>query len=95
MENESSQETIILREILSTIRPSLSDTEYFDIADFIEAGESGLATDTIFCAISEDQIDVDDPTLAKLSSLRGLFNTFDDADPGIVERVLNRSQGGR
>ncbi|MBY0257082.1 EndoU domain-containing protein [Methylobacterium sp.] len=90
MANDPDLDTATLWEVLSILKPALAEQDYTDIADFIVAGERGLATDTIFCAVSEDGINVDGSTLVKLASLRNLYNTFGDADPGLAQRVLSR-----
>lgn len=90
MTETSNYRVIRLRSILAAIGDSLSPETSDDIASFIDAGEDGLAADTIFCAISEGDILLDADTVTDLAAIADLYNLFGDLDPGIAVAVLDQ-----
>lgn len=91
MTANTTEQAASLRRILAAIEAELPETGVDDIASFILAGEFGLAADTIFCAISEEAIAVDEETLRDLETVADLFNTFGDLNADIAAAVLERT----
>lgn len=90
MTETSNHQVIRLRSILAAIENSLSPETSDDIASFIDAGENGLAADTIFCAISEGDIPLDAETMTDLAAIADLYNLFGDLDQRIAADVLDQ-----
>lgn len=90
MTETSNHRVTHLRSILAAIEDRLSAETSDDIASFIDAGEDGLAADTIFCAISEGDIPLDAETMTDLAVIADLYNLFGDLDPGIAKAVLDQ-----
>lgn len=88
MDDLAHQRATSLGIILAAITPHLKTSEVDDIESFITAGEYGLAADTIFSAIDEDHIPLDDDFVEHLTTVEDLYNTFGDLDPELASNVL-------
>lgn len=84
---------MILTSILGDIASDLDIVEAEDIRLFIAAGEYGLAADTIFSAIDERGITLDETVVTKLASVKDLYNTFGDLNPDLAAHVLRPDRG--
>jgi hypothetical protein len=84
---------VILTSILDAIASDLDKVEFEDIRSFIAAGEYGLAADTIFSAIDEKSLTLEDTVVAQLASVEHLYNTFGDLDPNVAAHVLRPDRG--